>query len=106
MTEPEEESSADFEALLDYLKRTRDFDFTAYKRSSLMRRIQKRLQAVQIEPYGDYLDYLEVHPEEFIQLFNTILINVTDFFRDTPAWDRLAQTVLPKIIDSKRPDEP
>src|SRR5262249_22172797 len=64
-----------FEALLDYLKGTRGFDFTAYKRSSLMRRIQKRLQALTIASYDDYQAYLEAHPEEFPLLFNTILIN-------------------------------
>jgi two-component system, chemotaxis family, CheB/CheR fusion protein len=75
-----------FEALLDYLKGTRGFDFTAYKRSSLMRRIQKRQQAASIESYDAYQAYLEAHPEEFGLLFNTILINVTSFFRDQEAW--------------------
>src|SRR5215470_1757581 len=54
-----------FEALLDYLKGTRGFDFTAYKRSSLMRRIQKRLQSIGIESYDGYQAYLETHSEEF-----------------------------------------
>jgi two-component system CheB/CheR fusion protein len=54
-----------FEALLDYLKRSRGFDFTGYTRSSLRRRIIKRMQQPQIASFSDYLDYLEVHPEEF-----------------------------------------
>ena len=41
------------------------------------------MQAVDIADYEAYQDYLEVHPEEFSELFNTILINVTSFFRDT-----------------------
>ena len=65
----------------------RGFDFTGYKRSSLERRIGKRMEAVGVPAYADYLDYLEVHPDEFAQLFNTILINVTAFFRDAPAWE-------------------
>ena len=72
----------EFEAVLEYLKHSRGFDFTGYKRSSLQRRASKRLQQLKLEHYADYLDYLEVHPEEFVQLFNTILINVTAFFRD------------------------
>ena len=71
-------STQEFEALVEYLKNNRGFDFSGYKRSSLRRRMSKRMQSLHIERYGDYLDYLEVHPEEFIQLFNTILINVTD----------------------------
>lgn len=81
------EHNPDFEALLEYVRLSRGFDFTGYKRSSLMRRVQKRMQAVEIESYTDYMDYLEVHPQEFVHLFNTILINVTSFFRDSSAWD-------------------
>src|SRR5207302_7120026 len=47
------------------------------------------------------VDYLEVHPQEFGQLFNTILINVTEFFRDPAAWQALASTAIPHILESK-----
>jgi two-component system CheB/CheR fusion protein len=89
---------ADLEALLEYLKRTRGFDFTGYKRASLERRIQKRLQTVGVSSYDDYLDYLEVHPEEFAGLFNTVLINVTSFFRDTATWDYVRDVVVPELL--------
>ncbi|BAZ40066.1 MCP methyltransferase, CheR-type with PAS/PAC sensor [Calothrix sp. NIES-4101] len=95
-----------FTTLLDYLKRTRGFDFTGYKRSSLQRRICKQMQLREIESFGDYLDYLEVHPDEFLELLNTILINVTAFFRDAAAWHYLQQQVLPQIISHKTADEP
>src|SRR5262245_62071395 len=87
------------EALLQYLKRTRGFDFTGYKRSGLRRRVTRRLQILQLETLNEYQDYLEVHPEEFTHLFNTILINVTSFFRDPPAWEYLATQVLPQIVE-------
>jgi len=95
-----------FEALLDHIKRSRGFDFAGYKRPSLMRRVCKRMQTVGLEDYGDYVDYLEVHPEEFTDLFNTVLINVTAFFRDEPAWDYLAQEIIPGILANKKADEP
>ena len=92
-----------FEALLEYLRNNRGFDFAGYKRSTLMRRVHKRMQLVEeIESFSDYLDYLEVHPEEFNSLFNTILINVTAFFRDITAWEYLRQEVLPAIIGTKK----
>jgi two-component system, chemotaxis family, CheB/CheR fusion protein len=47
-----------------------------------------------------------VHPDEFTALFNTILINVTGFFRDPDAWDYLRQESLPALIAAKRPDSP
>jgi len=95
-----------FETLLNYLKRNRGFDFTGYKRPSLGRRIRKRMEAVKIDSYSDYMDYLEVHPEEFALLFDTILINVTTFFRDPSAWEYIGQEILPQIIAAKKPNEP
>ena len=100
------EPENDLETLLDFLRRSRGFDFTGYKRTSLSRRIDKRMQAVGIDDYLSYLDHLEVVPDEFAQLFNTILINVTSFFRDPPAWEYLAEQIIPRIIDSKKPDDP
>jgi two-component system CheB/CheR fusion protein len=88
----------DFDLLLDYLKRARGFDFTAYKRPSLMRRIQKRMTSVGTEQFADYIDYLEVHPDEFAALFDAILINVTSFFRDENVWEMLRDTVLPNLL--------
>jgi two-component system, chemotaxis family, CheB/CheR fusion protein len=96
----------DIEVLLDYLRRNRGFDFTGYKRTSLGRRINKRMQEVGVQTYLDYVDYLEVVPDEFTHLFNTILINVTGFFRDPPAWDYVAEEVLPRIMNVRGPGGP
>jgi two-component system, chemotaxis family, CheB/CheR fusion protein len=96
----------DLEVLLDYLRRSRGFDFTGYKRTSLSRRIEKRVHAVGADGYLSYLDHLEVDPEEFIRLFNTILINVTSFFRDPPTWEFLAAEVLPALLADKDDGEP
>ena len=91
-------STPDFEHLLTHLKNTRGFDFTSYKRSTLARRIDKRLAAVGMDSYTSYLDYLEVHQDEFTHLFNSILINVTSFFRDAEAFEYLRTTIVPKVI--------
>ena len=95
-----------FEQLLEYLQQVRGFDFTGYKRSTLKRRVQKRMHSCGIENFGDYLDYLEVHPEEFAPLFNTILINVTAFFRDPDAWQQLQTQILPNLLKEKNKGEP
>ena len=97
----QQELNPAFESLLTHIKENRGFDFTGYKRSSLMRRIDKRMETVGIESYVDYKDYLEVHPDEFAELFNTILINVTAFFRDPAMWDYLRETVVPEIVSRK-----
>ena len=96
----------ELERLLEYLKSSRAFDFTGYKRASLARRIGKRMQSVGVNSYSDYIDYLEVHPEEFATLFDVILINVTSFFRDDAAWTYLREEVLPDLVTSKPPRSP
>src|SRR4051812_20736875 len=92
-----------FARILEYLRQARGFDFTAYKPTSLMRRVRKRMQAVSIEEFDAYLDYLEVHPDEFQALFNTILINVTSFFRDGEVWDALRAGVVPELVNGSGP---
>ena len=57
-----ERRTTEFDSLLEYLRRTRGFDSNAYKRPSLMRRIEKRMQHVNLKDFSDYIDFLEVHP--------------------------------------------
>src|SRR3954453_436515 len=91
-----------FEALIDYIRTNRGFDFSGYKRPSLERRIQKRMELTRVESYDTYRAYLEEHDDEFRALFNTILINVTTFFRDVPAWDYIREEIVPRIADEAR----
>ena len=95
-----------FEALLVYLKESRGFDFTGYKRSSLIRRVNRRMTQVGSTDHQSYLDHLQVHPDEFTALFNTILINVTGFFRDAEAWDHLRREAVEPLLARKAGDEP
>jgi two-component system, chemotaxis family, CheB/CheR fusion protein len=103
---PPEAAGQEFVRLLEYLKATRGFDFSGYKLSSLIRRVRKRMQQIGIDSYPEYMDYLEVHSDELIPLFNTVLINVTDFFRDAPSWQALAENILPRILEAKGNGEP
>ena len=89
---------ADFERLLGFLKESRAFDFTGYKRPSLLRRIRHRMREVSVSTVDEYLDLLQLQPEEFTALFNTILINVTGFFRDPEAWEYLRDEILPDLL--------
>jgi two-component system CheB/CheR fusion protein len=92
------EADAGFEDLLVFLQQSRGFDFGGYKRPSLLRRVSRRLQMLGIDRFEDYRDYLEVHAGEFAHLFNTILINVTSFFRDPE--------VVPGMLERKAPASP
>ena len=91
-------SPREFEDLLAFIRDSRGFDFTGYKRSSLARRIGKRMGEVGVDSYADYSDLLEADAEEFGALFNTILINVTGFMRDTEAWTYLQREIVPQLV--------
>ncbi|WP_449418343.1 CheR family methyltransferase [Phormidium nigroviride] len=101
-----DDQSSAFEGLLNYLKRDRGLDFTGYKRPSLMRLMKKRMAKVGVESFHDYLDYVEVNPLELSQLFDTLLLNVTTFFRDPPAWEILSEEIIPRILSTKPGKEP
>src|SRR3954470_15353514 len=102
-----QERNPEFEQLLEFLRDERGFDFTGYKRASLMRRISKRMQDADLDgDYAVYRDYLAQHPDEFAELFDTILINVTSFFRDPAAWEYLAKEIVPQIISLHAPTDP
>src|SRR5438477_3475725 len=62
---PMSETDPSFDKLLDYLNRARGFDFSGYKVQGLQRRIQKRMQMVKVDDFASYVDFLEVHPDEF-----------------------------------------
>ncbi|MFL5477720.1 MAG: CheR family methyltransferase, partial [Gemmatimonadaceae bacterium] len=95
----------DFEALLEYIKVGRGFDFTGYKRPSLARRIDKRMEEVGCQTYEEYLHVLEAESQEFTTLFNTILINVTSFFRDPEAWAYVREEIVPRILETKAAED-
>jgi two-component system CheB/CheR fusion protein len=94
------------DALLELVKETRGFDFTGYKRSTLERRVAKRMAAVGTERYDDYVDFIELNGEEFAELFTTLLINTTGFFRDPQTWEYVAAEIAPQLLDARAPDSP
>jgi two-component system CheB/CheR fusion protein len=105
MADKDGEQAPELEALLEYLRSNRGFDFTGYRRAGLSRRITKRMQTLGVTSYPEYQDYLEVDPNEFAELFNTILINVTSFFRDEAPWWHLRDEVIPTLAGEKPDDE-
>lgn len=104
--QPDEEPSETFEALLRYVRDARGFDFTGYKRTSLMRRVRHRMDHAGFSTFEEYLDTLQASADEFAALFNTILINVTGFFRDPPAWEYVREEVVPTLLAERSPSDP
>jgi two-component system CheB/CheR fusion protein len=87
---------------LDDLRARTGVDFAAYKRPTILRRLQRRMAATRTERLRDYMRFTAKHPEEFQRLTSSFLIKVTEFFRDPELFDRLRDEILPGIIAEAR----
>ena len=96
----------EFEALLRHIQESRGLDFRGYKRTSLRRRINLRMETVNAEDFTAYRAYLEAQPSEYEELLDTVLINVTSFFRDEDAWNVIRDQVIPDILENAEEDQP
>jgi two-component system CheB/CheR fusion protein len=93
------------DAVCDTLRRQTGHDFASYKRNTLVRRISRRMDALQLESAAQYVQRLEQDPIEATRLFQEMLIGVTAFFRDPEAFDVLAQAVVPRLVEAKGADD-
>ena len=73
-------------------------DFSLYKRSTVYRRIERRMGLHQIDKIASYVRFLQENPQEVELLFRELLIGVTSFFRDPEAWEQLKTEVLPALL--------
>lgn len=94
-----------FENLLQFVQQARGFDFRGYKRAGLLRRAQRRMQEAGVAGFASYRDDLELHPGGLDLLFDALVLKVTAFFRDPPAWDFLRREVVPALL-AKADGEP
>jgi two-component system CheB/CheR fusion protein len=81
-------------------------DFSQYKQNTLVRRIQHRMQVLQIDNVPQYIERLREEPSQLDLLFRDLLIGVTQFFRDPEAFATLESEVMPKLFESRRRNEP
>lgn len=80
-------------------------DFTQYKRSTILRRVERRMQLNGLVTLGAYLNYLRNNGDEAQAMFNDILIGVTNFFRDRDSWTALQEKVIPRLFQDKGEDK-
>src|SRR5262245_1468476 len=78
-------------------------DFSGYKTRTFYRRIERRMQVLQIPSLAAYADRLREDPGEVNTLFRDLLIGVTNFFRDAKAFEALEQLVVPRLLEGKGP---
>ena len=87
--------------VLTILRARTERDFTQYRRSTLVRRIARRMQLNHLEDVGSYLVRLREHPEEPGALADDLLINVTSFFRDPEVFETLSKRIIPGLFEDK-----
>jgi two-component system, chemotaxis family, CheB/CheR fusion protein len=91
--------------LLQWLAEERNLDLRGYKTSSLERRFRHRMFQVKVGGYGEYLDFIREKRGEVNDLLNTVLINVTHFFRDPQAWEALGREIIPELAERLQPGD-
>jgi two-component system, chemotaxis family, CheB/CheR fusion protein len=76
-------------------------DFSRYKRSTILRRIRRRMQLHHVERLEAYLDMLRDDREEVKRLFDDLLITVTSFFRDEDVFNHFEKETIPRLFEGK-----
>ncbi|WP_420964997.1 CheR family methyltransferase [Bradyrhizobium sp. B120] len=88
------------------LRKRLKHDFSGYKQNTLIRRIQRRMQILQIEAVPAYAEHLRREPSEGDALFRELLIGVTQFFRDEEPFEALKANFLPSLLAARDADDP
>ncbi len=101
-----EDEEAHLRQIFQRLRSAHGVDFTHYKRTTIRRRIERRMMLRRIESLDEYRESLDRDPAELAALFQDFLIRVTEFFRDPPAFDALRDHVLPALCEGRSPREP
>lgn len=89
----------DLRRIVAFLRARIGHDFSGYKRATVMRRVVRRMQVCRKDTLAAYADYLMTTPEEANELFSDLLISVTSFFRDVPAYAALERHAIKAIFD-------
>ena len=98
-----EKDKSSLEKIVILLRSKTGNDFSQYKKTTVYRRIERRMIIHQISKIALYVRYLQENPAELDILFNELLIGVTSFFRDSAVWDQMKENILPSIF-SKLPN--
>jgi two-component system CheB/CheR fusion protein len=99
-------SSGEMERILALIRVRGGHDFSAYKRETLLRRVERRMDLHRIERLADYARYLEENDEEIDSLWRDWLIGVSGFFRDPEAFQALAESGLPPLLAARAGNHP
>ena len=103
---PPEKNEDDLTRLFALVRAQTGLDFTHYKRSTIQRRLQRRMALRGISDFGELLRRVQEEPTEAAALFQDFLIRVTSFFRDPAVFEVLQKTVFPGLVQDRTPETP
>ena len=95
-----------FAKILSLVRSATGLDLSSYRRTTLTRRISRRMLLEDAATMADYLRILQEHPSKVEALYRDVLVNVTEFFRHPAALDALKCEIFPEILERKGPDGP
>ena len=98
-----DKSQSSLEKVVLLLRTQTGHDFSQYKKSTLYRRVERRMGIHQIDTISRYVRFLQTNAQELDLLFKEVLIGVTSFFRDPEEWERLRVSVLPALLAGRPP---
>jgi two-component system CheB/CheR fusion protein len=98
-TEIDVKSKGNLEKIVILLRAQTGHDFSLYKKNTLFRRIERRMNVHQLDRISHYVRFLQQNPKELEILFKELLIGVTNFFRDVAVWEKLKENVLPALFN-------
>jgi two-component system, chemotaxis family, CheB/CheR fusion protein len=98
--------SASLSSIFQLLRRSTGLDFTHYRQTTILRRIQRRMVVHKIDRLQEYVKYVQTNPSEIKALYQDMLINVTSFFRNPTVFDAMKNEVFPHIVANRRADAP
>ena len=98
-------NNPELKTMLQILLKLKHVDFSHYKMNTIKRRIIRRMMINKIDTLKLYAEFIQLKNNEIDLLYQDLLINVTDFFRDTDAFQNLKTNLLPRLIQSKLPGE-
>ncbi len=97
-TDKEDQDQSSLDKVVLLLRSQTGHDFSLYKKSTIYRRVERRMGLHQLPKIADYVRYLRANPQETDLLFKELLIGVTSFFRDGPMWEQLKTEVIPALL--------
>jgi two-component system CheB/CheR fusion protein len=99
----EDKGHSAFEKIVILLRAQTGHDFFLYKKTTVYRRVERRMGIHQIDRIATYVRFLQENPQELQLLFKELLIGVTSFFRDPAAWEELKTQVIPALLKDRPP---